>query len=83
MRAMPMPSTELQVFRFSACDGLALLGVGLGVVDEAIGEEEGEQADGDVDEEDPAPVVVVGDPSAEDGADGGSGDDSDGVESEG
>src|SRR5580704_5909448 len=33
-------------------DGLALFGVGVGVVDEAVGEEEGEQADGDVDEED-------------------------------
>ncbi len=52
-------------------------------MDEAVGEEEGEQADGDVDEEDPAPVVVVGDPAAEDGADGGCGDDGDGVESEG
>ena len=52
-------------------------------MDEAVGEEEGEDADGDVDEEDPAPVVVVGDPAAEDGADGGCGDDGDGVESEG
>ena len=52
-------------------------------MDEAVGEEEGEQADGDVDEEDPAPVVVVGDPAAEDGADGGRGDDGDGVEREG
>ena len=52
-------------------------------MDEAVGEEEGEQADGDVDEEDPAPVVVVGDPAAEDGADGRRGDDGDGVEREG
>ena len=66
-----------------ASNGLALLGVGLGIVDEAAGEEEGEDADGNVDEEDPTPVVVVGDPAAEDRADGGSGDDSDGVESEG
>ncbi len=52
-------------------------------MDEAVGEEEREQADGDVDEEDPAPVVVVGDPAAEHGADGGRGDDGDGVEGEG
>ena len=44
---------EFSVF----ADGLALFGVGVGVVDEAVGEEE-EEADGDVDEEDPAPVVV-------------------------
>ncbi len=52
-------------------------------MDEAIGEEQGEKADGDVDEEDPAPVVVVGDPAAEDRTDGGRGDDGDGVEGEG
>jgi hypothetical protein len=34
------------------------------------GEEEGEQADGNVDKEDPTPVVVVGDPAAERRADG-------------
>ena len=39
------------------------------------GEEEGEQADGDVDEENPAPVVIVGDPAAESGADGRGDDD--------
>ena len=52
-------------------------------MDEAVGEIEREDADGNVDEEDPAPVVVVGDPAAEDGADGGRGDDGDGVEGEG
>jgi hypothetical protein len=64
-------------------DGLALFSVGLGVVDVTVGEEEGEDADGDVDEKDPAPVVVVGDPAAEDGADCGCGDDGYGVEGEG
>ena len=52
-------------------------------MDEAAGEEEREDADGNVDEEDPAPVVVVGDPAAEDGADGRGSDDGDGVEREG
>ena len=64
-------------------DGLAFGFKGWGIVDEAGGEEEGHDADGDVDEEDPAPVVVVGDPAAEHGADGGRGDDGDGIEGEG
>ena len=52
-------------------------------MDEAAGEEEREQTDGNVDEEDPAPSVVIRDPAAEDRADGGRGDDGDGVEREG
>ena len=56
---------------------------GWGSCSELAGEIERDQADGDVDEEDPAPAVVIGDPAAEDWADGGSGDDHDGVEREG
>ena len=64
-------------------DGLALGFKGWVDRGRSGGEEEGHDADGDVDEEDPAPVVVVGDPAAEHGADGGRGDDGDGVEGEG
>ncbi len=53
------------------------------VFDHAVGEIEREQADGDVDEEDPVPVEVVGDPAAEGGADGGSDDDGHAVDGEG
>ncbi len=53
------------------------------IFDEARGEEEREQSDGDVDEEDPAPVVVVGDPATERGADGGRGDEGEAVERNG
>ena len=64
-------------------NGFAFLGEGGWVVDEAVGEEEREDADGDVDEEDPTPVVVIGDPAAKDGPDGGGGDDGYRVEGEG
>ena len=50
-----------------------LRGIGLDpwrIFDEARNKDEGENADGNVDEEDPAPGVVVGDPAAEGGADG-------------
>jgi hypothetical protein len=40
------------------------------IFDHAVRQEEREQADGQVDEEDPVPVEVVGDPAAERGADG-------------
>ena len=53
------------------------------VFDHAVGEIEREQADGDVDEEDPVPVEVVGDPAAEGGADGGRDDDGHAVDGEG
>src|ERR1700678_3999975 len=53
------------------------------VFDHAVGEPEGEYADGDVDEEDPVPVEVVGDPAAEGGADGRCDDDSHAVDGEG
>ena len=53
------------------------------VVDEAGDEDEGEEADGDVDVEDPAPGVVVGDPAAEGGADGGGEDGDEAVEGKG
>jgi hypothetical protein len=50
---------------------------------EAVREQQRQDADGDVDEEDPAPVVVVCDPAAQDGANGGRRDDGDGVQSKG
>src|SRR6202020_2637602 len=53
------------------------------VFDHAVGEPQGEQADGDVDEEDPVPVEVVGDPAAEGGADGWGDDDGHAVDGEG
>ena len=53
------------------------------VFDHLVGEVERNQANGDVDEEDPVPVVVVGDPAAEGGADGGRDDDSHAVDGEG
>ena len=40
------------------------------IFDEARDQNEGENADGNIDEEDPAPGEVVGDPAAERGADG-------------
>ncbi len=54
-----------------------------GVLNEAGDEEEGEDADGDVDEEDPAPGEVVGDPAAEGGANGGRQDRDETVKGEG
>ncbi len=41
------------------------------IFDHLRGEEEREQTDGHIDEEDPAPVVVVGNPAAEGGTNGG------------
>ena len=41
------------------------------ILDHAGDQDEGQNADGNVDEEDPAPGEVVGDPAAERGADGG------------
>ena len=41
------------------------------IFDQAGDQNEGQNADGNVDEEDPAPGEVVGDPAAERGADGG------------
>ena len=67
-------------------DGRFDAGAGLDVgwiFDHAVGEPEGEDADGDVDEEDPVPVEVVGDPAAEGGADGRRDDDGHAVEGEG
>ena len=53
------------------------------IFNDARGEEEGENGDGDVDEEDPAPGVVVGDPAAERGTDGGREDDGHPIDGEG
>ena len=53
------------------------------VFDEAIGEIEREDADRDVEEEDPAPGVVVDDPAADGGAEDGGRDDGDAVHGEG
>src|ERR1700693_6123137 len=53
------------------------------IFDEACDEEECQEADGNVDEEDPAPGEVVGDPAAKSRADGGSEDGDKAVEGEG
>ena len=53
------------------------------IVDEACDEHEGKDADGDIDEEDPAPGVVVGDEAAEGGSDGGCEDGDEAVEGKG
>ena len=53
------------------------------IFDDARGEEEREEADGDVEEEDPAPVEVVGDVAAEGGADGGCAHDGEAIHGEG
>jgi hypothetical protein len=52
------------------------------VFDEAIGEDEREDSDGDVEEEDPAPGIVVDDPAADGGAENRRGDDGDSVDGE-
>ncbi len=52
------------------------------VFDHTVGEIKREQADGDVDEEDPVPVEVVGDPAAEGWANGWSDDDGHSIDSE-
>ena len=53
------------------------------VVDDAVHQEQRQDAHGKIDEEDPPPGVVVGDPAAECGADGGRDDDRDCVERKG
>ena len=53
------------------------------VFDHAVAQVERQQADGQVDEEDPVPVEVVGDPAAERGADGRRDDDGHAVDGEG
>ena len=58
----------------------ALAGEVLGVGEDHAGEEGAARADGDVDVEDPAPGVVVGDPAAEGGAEHGRAHDGDGVD---
>src|SRR5689334_2409782 len=47
--------------------------------DEAVHQEERQDADGKIEVEDPAPIVVVGDPSAERGAENGSEQDADAI----
>ena len=49
----------------------------------AAGEKHGENADGNIEEEDPAPGIVVGDPAADGGADGRCYDDGHAVDGEG
>ena len=63
--------------------GEALDGEVLGVSENDAGEESAADADGDVDVEDPAPGVVVGDPAAEGGAEDGRAHDGDGVDGHG
>src|ERR1700761_4363864 len=63
--------------------GFALDGERRRVLHQAVAQIKGEQADRNIDEEDPAPCVVIRDPSAENGADGGRRDDGDGVKREG
>ena len=53
------------------------------IFDHAVAEVERDQANGDVDEEDPVPVEVVGDPAAECGADGGGDDYGHSIDGEG
>ena len=53
------------------------------VFNDAAGENDGENADGDIEEEDPAPGIVVGDPAADGGPDGGCDDDGHPVDGEG
>ena len=53
------------------------------IVDERGGEKDREQADGNIDEEDPAPRIVVGDPAAQGGANDGSDDNAHAVDGHG
>jgi len=53
------------------------------VFNEAVGEDERDDSDRDVEEEDPAPGIVVDDPAADSGAEDGCGNDSDSVHGEG
>ena len=54
------------------CEEIFLIGLGVGrIFNEPLREKEGQDADGNIDIEDPVPRVVVGNPSAERWADGG------------
>src|ERR1700678_519177 len=53
------------------------------VFNHAVAEVEREKADGEIDEEDPVPVEVVGDPAAEGGADSGRDDDGHSIDGDG
>ena len=53
------------------------------IVNQAVDQNEGQDADRDIDEEDPAPGIVVGDPTAQGGADGGGKDGDDAIEGKG
>ena len=67
-------------------DAFALLAAGREVrwvFDEALGEEEREDADGDVQEEEPAPACAVDDPAADGGAEDGREDDGHSINGEG
>ncbi len=74
-RPRPMPSTLPSVL----ADALE---VGR-VFHDAAGENNGENAYGDIEEEDPAPGIVVGNPAADGGPDGGCDDDRHSVDGEG
>ncbi len=65
------------------CDSFHLVCDPRRVFDDAAGKEERDDADGDVEEEDPAPVEVVGDVAAEGGSDGRGADDGEAVHGEG
>jgi hypothetical protein len=78
-RPKPRKSSLMPPF----CDSCHLL-LHIGrIFDDARGEEQGDQADGDVEEEDPAPVEVVRDVAAERGTDGGRAHDSQAIHGEG
>ena len=53
------------------------------VFDQAVGEDEGDDADRDIEEEDPTPGIVVDDPAADGGTEDGRGDDGDSIDGEG
>ena len=77
MAMSAMPTASIVDLPYRRADGFALSAKVAGSWTKRLVRKEREEADGDVDEEDPAPVVVVGDPAAEDGADGRRGDDGD------
>src|SRR5450756_467055 len=68
-------AVHLQLAVHANC--FTFLGKGWWIVDEATGEKKRNQSNRDIDEEHPAPVVIVGNPAAEDGADRGCGHDGD------
>ena len=72
---------ETDVIDFGFAE-LAALEIGR-VLNKPRGQQQGNDADGNVDEKNPAPGEVVGDPSAERGADRGSGDHGDAVNGKG